>query len=109
MNNEKSYEYSLSVVNGNLMIVGTSEVDGVEGTFELELKDDKLPDTLRDLAEQLEHPEIVKCRIDICNKCGGPVDLYKFKLSDEDQEEKEAEVCRHCGIGQFDNKVQFKI
>jgi hypothetical protein len=99
-------EYSLSIEDGELVVAGEVEFDGQTGVVEIRFNDEGLSNQLRDLAEQLDHPEITKCRVDTCLGCGGVVDQHSYK--DEDVLQL-ANICRECGLTRTKSGVMVKV
>ena len=92
-------EYSLSVEKGQLVVEGEVEIDDQIGTIELRFDNKGLSNQLRDLAEQLDHPEITKCRIGTCLGCSGVVDEWG----------KLGNLCRNCGLMRTEKGVLIKV
>lgn len=99
-------EYSLSIEEGELVVAGEVEFDGQVGVVEIRFNDEGLSDQLRDLAEQLDHPEITKCRVDTCLGCEGVVDQYTYKT---DTDPQLANICRQCGLTRTKSGVMIKV
>lgn len=94
-------EYSMYVKGNSLFVTGEIQIESGEvGEIEIEFNggDGDLANHLRDLAQKLDHPEIIKTRVGVCKECNGVLDLQSFELGDKKQE---VEVCRDCNILAF--------
>lgn len=101
------YSCTMEVKDKQLIITTSVEIDGKAGEIEIKLEEEGLSDKLRDLAQKIDHPEIIKLRYAECKECGGVVDLHRYKFS-EDEDPIEAEICRDCKLGRT-SKMKFKL